>query len=547
MTLEQALEAARQQHSAGRLAEAEAIYRQILAARPDYPDALHLMGVLAFQVGRIGDGLELIGRAIAIDPKIPPYYCNLGQVLFAAGRFDDAIAACRKALELRPDYAEALNNLGTALQAKGQLADALAAYRRATEIRPDFSEAHHNLGTALLQNRQPEEALACERVALMLRPAYPDAYNGLGNALKARGELDSAAAAYRQALALRSPYVEAENNLGNALREMGRLDEAAQQYRRTITLKPDLASAHFNLAATLLLQGNFEQGWPEHEWRWGVGELIGYEQKFTQPMWDGGDLSGRTILLHAEQGFGDTIQFVRYAQLVKQRSGRVILAVPTELRRLMQGIAGVDQLIAHRDQRPDFDVHCPLLSLPLVMKTRLETIPAPIPYLRADRQLSSRWRQRLSGDDSVKVGLAWAGRPTHVHDHLRSIATALLSPLVEVPNATFVSLQKGRTDASLPILDWTAELHDFADTAALIDNLDLVISVDSAMAHLAGAMGKPVWMLLQFIPDWRWLLDRSDSPWYPTMRIFRQPKRADWGGPLAQVIEELRILVSKAG
>jgi hypothetical protein len=323
------------------------------------------------------------------------------------------------------------------------------------------------------------------------------------------------------------------------------LDAAAEAYRQAIEWRADFVSAKFNLALTQLLQGSFVEGFTGFEARWDLPDLAKTRQHFSQPQWDGSDLNGRTILLHAEQGIGDTIQFIRYAPLVAQRGGRVVFQCPEAMTRLFEGFPGIDRFVVRGRELPEFDLHCPLLSLPLAMKTTLETIPASVPYLSADAESVSRWRKRLPRD-SVNVGLAWAGRAEHSNDRLRSMALTDFAPLVDAPGVNFFSLQKGdaaeqlrSTPDGLAITDWTEQLQDLSDTAALIDALDLVITVDTSVAHLAGALGKPVWVLLPFAPDWRWMLDRSDSPWYPTMRLFRQPQARDWRSPVEQVAQAL--------
>jgi Tetratricopeptide repeat/Glycosyltransferase family 9 (heptosyltransferase) len=371
----------------------------------------------------------------------------------------------------------------------------------------------------------------------------PESFYNLGNSLADNRQLDEAVTAYRQAIALRPDYLQAVANLGNALTRLGRYHEAIEIYERAIAINPDHPFAHFNMATVLLTLGNFERGWAEHEWRIkAAGSPTDWHTKF--PRWTGDDLNGRRILLHSEQGRGDTIQFVRYIPLIAQRGGRVVLGCPPELGRLLRNVSGVKQLI-HGAPLPQFDVHCPLPSLPLVFQTTLLTIPSTVPYLTVDPTLSQRWRARLADDRRLKVGLAWAGSPTHGNDRNRSIMLMTLSPLLNIPGIRFFSLQVGaageparRLPASV-ITDFTNELTDFADTAALVEHLDLIISVDTAVAHLAGALGKAVWVLLPFVPDWRWMLDRDDSPWYPTMRLFRQARLGDWSVPMQRMTREL--------
>jgi tetratricopeptide (TPR) repeat protein len=348
---------------------------------------------------------------------------------------------------------------------------------------------------------------------------------------------------------LNPELVEAHLNLGVALMAKTDVVPAITSFRRAIDLRPDSAKAHYNLALALLSSGNFREGWTENEWRWLCKGFTTPLRRFTQPLWDGSPLHGRTILLHCEQGFGDSIQFIRYAPLVAERGGRVVLWAPPELLSLMRGVQGVET-VATAEPFPPFDVHCPLLSLPRALDTRLESIPANVPYLFADPVRTARWKDKVvASANGLKIGLAWAGRPTHTNDRNRSIGLKQLAPLAEITGVTFYSLQKGSSahhaagaPSGMNLIDLTDELHDFADTAALIENLDMVIAVDTSVAHLAGAMGKRVWVLLPFSADWRWLLNREDNPWYPTMRLFRQKQIGNWD---ATIIELARALKSQ--
>lgn len=518
-TTQQNFDAALQHHQAGRLGAAEQLYRQILAREPHHADALHLLGMTAAQVGRNDAAVELIEIA----------------------------------LKIKPNYPEALGNLGNALKNKGQLDEAIAAYRRAIALRPNYPEAWSNLGSALNGKGHHDEAIAAHRRAIALNPNTPVAHYNLGNVLKDKGQLDEAIAAYRQAIRLRANYPDAHFNLGAAMGDKGQLVEAIEEYRRAIALDPNYAEAHWNLALALLARGEFIEGFKEHQWRWDCPGLPG-RRNFAQPQWDGFPLEGRTILLHAEQGFGDTLQFIRYAPLVAARGATVIVGSVPELHRLLQRTRGVARWLASGEALPPFDAHCPLMSLPLAMGTTLETIPQSVPYVFADAQAVAVWREKLAGDtDQLKVGLAWAGSPAHANDRNRSLSLAALAPLGQVRGVSFYSLQKGdpahqakNPPPGLELIDRTEELQDFADTAALIANLDLVISVDSAVAHLAGAMGKPVWTLLPFTTDWRWLLEREDTPWYPSMRLFRQMGRGEWASVIERVVEALRSRIQDA-
>jgi Flp pilus assembly protein TadD len=463
------------------------------------------------------------------------------------GRHDEAIAACRQAIAVRPDYPEAHNNLGNALQALGRFEEAVAAYRTALELRPDYTKAASNFGGALQGAGKLDEAGAVLRDLLKTTPDFAEAHNNLGGVLIEQGKFDEAIASIRRALSLRTDYLDAWNNLGNALMKQGRPDEAIAALRGALALNPDQPLLRFGLGSLLLLKGDFSEGWREYEQRWRVPELGLQRFAFVQPRWAGEPLDGRRILLWSEQGFGDTIQFARYAPEIVKRGGRIVLGVQPDLERLMRSMEGVERLVTQA-QPEEFDAHLPLLSLPLVLGTTVETIPAAVPYLHADAALVQRWRERISQHaEALKVGVVWAGRPTHKNDRNRSMPLEKLKALQAIDGIWLLNLQKGETarraleapDAPT-LTDWTSELNDFAETAALIECLDLVITVDTSVVHLTGALGKPVWVLLPFMPDWRWLLGRDDSPWYPSARLFRQPFAGDWDSVIEAVVRALQ-------
>jgi tetratricopeptide (TPR) repeat protein len=551
-------------HQAGRLAEAEAIYRQILSVHPQHAGALHLLGVVALQVGRNDIAVELIEKAIAIGPALPDFHSNLGAVYRNLGRLEEAVAECRRALELDPKFADAYKNLAAALLVLARPAEAEEASRRAIAIRPSDVGSYNNLGLALRGQQRQGEAIDAYRRAIQIDPHYAEAFNSLGVAHADLDELEEATAAFRQAIALRGNYAEAWSNLAGALADSGLRDEAAAIYRRTLELRPGLPQIRYNYALLLLLRGDFQNGWPHFEIRWELDPMRLSNKYLHSRKWTGEPLQGQRLLVHAEQGLGDMLQFVRYVPLIASRGGQVIVECQPELRPLLESVEGISNIVARGEDTPKFDLHCPVMSLPLVFGTRLETIPCQNPHLRADASKVSWWMRRLEaipriqdenhgvGQRRIRVGLVWAGG-YHLHtpdgarmDRRRSLCLNQLAPLSGLPDVVFVSLQKENpaTQAQSPpegmhLLDWTEELHDFSDTAALIECLDLVISVDTAVAHLAGAMGKPVWLLNRFDTCWRWLLDREDSPWYPTMRLFRQPRFGDWPSVIRRVTDEL--------
>ena len=680
-TAAQMLNTAIAHHQSGRLVEAEALYRRILAADARNADALHLLGVIAHQVKRNDIAVDLIGKAISINGTVPAYYSNRGSALRALGRLEEALASYEAALRLRPDLAEACYNRGTVLQELGRLEEAVTAYDAALRIKPDYAEAHSNRGNALKAIGRFEEALISYDVALRIKPDYAEAHSNRGNALKALGRLEEALAAYEAALRIgpdlaeahsnrgaalrglgrleealasydaalqikpdyaeayynlgntlkdlnclekalaayeaalrlkpdyaqahsnrgvvlkalgrfeeavvsydvalrikpdyaeahsnrgvalqeldrleeslaayeaalriRPDYADAYYNRGNALRALGRLEEALAAYDTALRIDPDHAEAHTNRAAALLLASRLAEGWREYEWRW-LKKKLPHD---TFPRWQGEPADGRTLLVWWEQGLGDIIQFARYLPLLRQRGWRVIFEVPSLLARLLDGLADAT-VVAQGDPLPPFDLQCPLLSLPLGFGTTLETIPAAVPYVYAEPERRTFWRQRLP-KDGFRIGIVWQGNPGHSNDRHRSIPLKQFAPLSALSGVRLVGLQKNHgldQLAGLPegmtVQTLGAEYDEggFPDTAALIMELDLIVSADTSVAHLAGALGRPVWVALPMAPDWRWMLQRADSPWYPSMRLFRQPERGDWDSVFHEIARAARTV-----
>ncbi|TKC88831.1 tetratricopeptide repeat protein [Trinickia terrae] len=556
----------------GALAEAEELYREILAIRPKHFEALQLLGALSLQTGRLDDGIALLKKAASINGMHAPIHSNLAFALNARQQHKEALASANRALALMPDFADALNNRGTALGALDAPAEALASFDRALALKPGMPEAWNNRSCVLRDLDRPAEALTSCDQAIALRPNYAEAWSNRGNALSDLNRPQEAEQSYQRAIAAQQDLADAWNNLGLSLVDMNRHADALSSYGRALALKPDSVEGHWNRALCLLQMGRLDEGWQEYEWRWKRNRTKASQRPFKEPLWLGDEpLDGKTILLHAEQGLGDTLQFCRYAPLVARRGAKVVLEVQPELMRLLAPLEGVAQLVAQGQPLPAFDCHCPLLSLPLAFKTSLATIPGKAPYLFADPEAVGRWGSRVAsaaGVAALKVGLVWAGgnRP-HVpelrkNDARRSMALERLTPLLDVPNVQFFSLQKGPPASQLAalnerheasrridarrIVDLTEDLTDFADTAALVANLDLVISVDTSTAHLAGAIGKPVWILNRLDTCWRWMLGRDDSPWYPGVRLFRQPTLGDWDSVIASAREALAALATQA-
>ena len=573
-----AMTAAADLHDAGDLAGAEAAYRTLLAARPGDPAVTIALADVLADAERSADASHLYHLVIDAAPDAPESadaYDGLAAVLQDAGDVDRAVAASRRAVALRGDADDAYR-LGYTLEQMNRADDANAAYELAAAFRPGFAEAHAKVGTYLMRRNRPAEAaeryrtaadagptiaeihcnlaqarrlagdedgaLKSARKAIELKPDLAAAHNVLGSILQDRRRPAEALAAFQRAVSLKPDLVDAYNNIGGIMERIGRPVDAGMAYERAVAMAPTVPQFHANLGMNRLLRGDLTGGWAEFDYRRADRTNPASRTFDGHPLWDGGPLGGRTVLLTAEQGMGDTIQFLRYAPMVANRGGRVIVECHPPLVPLARTVAGVADVVPLADgvALPDFDVHCPLMTLPRVFNTRLDTIPASVPYVSADPAKVAEFAAKLPADGR-RVGLAWAGNPAFAHDRARSIAPARLSPLAAAA-VQWVSLQKSSATpppAELKLTDVTADLHDFADTAALIASLDLVVTVDTAVAHLAGAMGKPVWVLLPAVPDWRWMLGRPDSPWYPTARLFRQTEAGDWAGVVQSVVTAL--------
>ena len=564
-------------HQSGQLAAAAEVYARVLEAEPLHPDALHLLGVLRAQTGRAGEAVTLVAQAAALNPASAVYRGNLakaaradsavvglalvraGDALFDRSRPDAAAACYRAALAHRPGDPAAWGNLALALRDRGRAAEALAPMRRAAALDPADTQVAALLGGLHLMLRDAPAAEMVLRKALARQPGHAEGRVALADAVKSSGRFGAAADLYRKALAMQPAEMRGWFNLGVTLGDLGRHEEAVAPFRRAVRLAPDDATARSSLAHALLITGRYEEGWPAFEARFEGGVHI---PDRGRPWWRGEPLEGRTVLLYGEQGHGDALQFIRYAPMVARAGGRVVVECLPALVRLFARVEGVAE--AHPlGAAPDFDLICPLMNLPTLFGTTLATVPAAVPYLDATAAGEDRFAGLWpvgddgGGDGALTVGLVWAGDP-HVADprwsHAdtrRSIPLAGFAPLLEVPGLRLVSLQKGAAaaQASQPpfagrILDVMGQVADFADTAALVRRLDLVISVDTSVAHLAGGLGVPVWVLSRFDGCWRWLTDRDDSPWYPTARVFRQQRIGDWQPVLDRVAAELRALAA---
>jgi tetratricopeptide (TPR) repeat protein len=552
------------------MAEAAAAYRRVLALRPDIAEVHNNLGVILKNQGRLDQAVAEYQQALALKPDFVEAYNNLGNVLREQGKLDQAAARYQQAIALKPDYAEAHNNLGIILWQQDKLDQAVAHYQQALALKPDLAEAHNNLGNALRRQGKFDQALAGFEQAIALRPDYAEAQNNLGNVLLSLGKLDEAAARFEQVLALRPDHAEAHYSLGDTLLQQAKHEEALARFEQALALKPDYPDAIKNLGVTLmdqlkltearqaferlralrpdsidaylglascfLVEGDYERGWPAYEGRMRMAEL---GPLLNRPRWTGEPLAGRSLLLLTEQGLGDTLQFVRYARVLKERGARVILAAQAPLGRLLAPNPDLDELfiLGSASELPRSDFYLPLLSAPGALGTTTSTIPCEVPYLWADPELTAQWRAELAGIEGFKIGIVWQGARGCSADRWRSIPLADFAPLARLPGVRLISLQKGFgseqvATVDFPVLDLSGRLDEtagpFMDSAAVLSNLDLVVTVDTAIAHLAGALGAPVWVAVEFLPNWRWLLDRDDSPWYPTVRLFRQAASGGW-------------------
>ena len=536
------IDAALEDHQAGRLARAIALYEQALAQAPDDVQARANLALAFAQSGRHVDASLAFEQALALRPDDPALRQNLlvtslnaGVALLAQGSAAAAAAAFRRAVMAAPEHAPAHGSLGLALAQLGDLDGAIASLDAAIALTPDDARLHYNRANALRDQGRLEAARDAYRATLARQPNFAEALFQLGNLERVLSAPAAALTVFETAVAMMPDSVLAQLGLGGALHDLGRLEEAIAAFQRAQALDPENAEAHRSEALSLLLQGDFARGWEKLEWRWRAEDVV--LRRLDEKPWRGEPLAGRTILLYAEQGLGDTVQFARFAPQVAARGGRVIVQAQRPLLGLLRSLEGVAELVGVRQASPAFDVQAPLLSLPWLLGIRLETLPAAAPYLAAEPARVARWREIVGTGSHPTIGLVWAGNPRHGRDRVRSLPPERLLPLLD-HDARWFSLQVGASADGLPadrVTDLAPRLTDFDETAAAVTALDLVITVDTAVAHLAGALGRPVWLLLPFSPDFRWLLGRDDSPWYPTMRLFRQPAPGDWQSVVAAV------------
>jgi len=540
------LRTAAQRYQAGQWQQAVELYQELLALHPDHAEACTGRGNALRELKRHDAALQDYDRAIRLQPDYAEAHFNKAIALQELGRFDEAQQSYGQAIRYRPDYASAYYNRGLILQALGRFEEAQQSYEQAIRYRADFALAWNNRGNALQELGRFNEALQNYEQAIRLQPDYAEAHNNKGAVLEKLERFDEALQSYDEAIRLQPDYAEAHFNKAIALQEFGRFDEAQQSYAQAIRLRPDYADAYLNMSILKLRMGDFEAGWKLYEWRWRGDAQKGLQRIYPQPLWLGEEpIAGKTIFVYAEQGLGDAIQMCRYLPMIEKLGARIIFETPASLIPLLSTLDCDCTLVERGQQPPPFDVYCPIMSLPLAFKTTLQSIPSEVPYLHADPHKRATWKQRLGEKGRLRAGLVWSGSTIHTNDRNRSVSLGVFNSLLELP-VEFHSLQKEYREQDSILLgglaklkDHQQELADFADTAALISEMDLVISVDTSVAHLAGALGKEVWILLPFTADYRWLLDRMDSPWYPTATLFRQPARGDWVGVIDQVRERL--------
>ena len=535
-------------HGSNNFEKATACYEKALKLQPDLVVAHYNLGNTLLDQKRFANAISSYQNTLALKPDYPEAHYNMGIAFFEQGRYDEARSCYQRAIKLNSNLIEAHYNLGIIFQEQGALDQAIACYKKALKLKPDFAEAYNNMGNAFKEQNDSQQAILCYQNAILARPDYADAGYNLGRTLHEQNKFDRAITCYQNALKIRPDYFKACNNLAKAFQDTGDIGNAIRWYRKALELKPDYAGAHFNLATASLLVGNFAEGWQEYEWRFKRPQWKKtYPYRFDTPRWSGESFTGKRLYVHSEQGLGDILQFVRYLPMVKVRGGTVIFETIKPLVKLLQNFDGVDELVevADRDHVDPIDYYVPLLSLPGIFQSKPDTIPATVPYLFADDNKVRQWKARLS-ENGFKVGIVWAGTIT---DPERSLPLAWFTPISQIPGLHLYGLQKGISAEQIEveglpdgmtITNFGQEFDDFSDTAAVIKNLDLVISIDTSVAHLAGGMGKPVWLLLPYVPDWRWLLNREDSPWYPTMRLFRQEKFGEWESVIRRITAELR-------
>jgi hypothetical protein len=551
MTAARTIESALELHRVGRVLEACLIYSDLLKADPEQVVALQGLATAHAQQGDFVAAVELYDRVLRLEPDYAKAHANRGNVLRCLARLNESLESFDCAIQIQSSYAEAHNNRGIALRDMKRLDDALASHERAIELKPDYANAWINRGIVLRELGRYKEALSSYDRVIELRPEDAQAFNYQGMVFHRLERYEEAVACYTRAIELRPTYSEALFHCSLSLRELLRVAEAIESCDRAIQIKPEYAEAWWNRAELLILRGDYPRGWREFDWRWRSVEYGKVLRELGRPLWNGTEnIAGKTLLVSRDGGFGDTLQFCRYARLAIERGAEVILEVQVGLVRLLQSSLASVQVTAHGQELPAFDFSCPMMNLLGAFALPLDQIPVHIPYLRAPLECVEKWTRRLGPKTRPRIGVVWSGSTVHSNDHRRSMMLEQMSGILAL-DAEFHCLQKVVRDRdrdaieSLPIQTWESELSDFADTAGLAMAMDLVISADTSVAHLVGALGRPVWVLLPYVPDMRWLLDRDDSPWYPqVMRLFRQDESRHWTGVMERVQHQLRQFIA---
>ena len=548
--LQQAIEA----FQCGNFDSANLLLKRVLQVDSKNLPALHVLGLIKASQAHYREAADFLGRAARINPNDASIQYNLAKSLSDSGSDKEALVHHKKAVTLAPNNPEAWVNYGKTASNLGRYKDALVFYSHALSLKSDYAEAALNKGATLKELKRYEEAINFAGEALAINPNLAEAWSNKGVALKELKRFDEAIAHYDKALSLNPDYHEAWTNKGVTLHELKRFDEAIAHYDKALSLNPDYHEASLNKSLSLLLQGDFENGLPLYESRWDIKELAKVVEKksFEAPTWLGAQsLEGKSILLYGEQGLGDCIQFSRYAKLVSNLGAKVILETPEPLANLMQNLAGVSQLVIKGEDFPPFDYQCPLLSLPLALGTSISNIPMGDPYLTSHPNKVAEWSLALGEKSKKRIGLAWSSLSGFTDDSKRSLRLSDFVSALPVEGFEYICLQKGLKECDRDFFESYKhirfvgdQLRDFADTAALIDSLDLVISTCTSVPHLSGALGKETWVLLSHVPDWRWFLDRADSPWYASIKLYRQSRIGDWAVPLQSIREDLLKLIS---
>lgn len=535
-------------HQTGKILKAIAIYEKILSSAPEHCYALYLVGTGYYQVGKLNNAIQKLNSAIKICPNYAEAYANRGIVFAGLNQYEQALDSYEQALKINPNLTEALINRGNVLKTLGKFDDAISSYNMAIELNPNAAYAYSNKGNVLIELNRLEDALSEYDNAIRVNPKYAEAFSNKGNALKDLNRLEEALDSYDQALRFNPNLTEAYINRGTVLKDLNLLTDALQSYDKAIRITPNSAIAHLNKAYALILLGNYQTGWALFEWRRLKEDTKSKYRDYPNPLYPDTECQdGSQLFIYPEQGLGDTIQFCRYVKQLAKLGFNVTFEVQPSLHSLISSLDPRINLISTGDSIPNFDYQTPLMSLPWIFNTTVDTIPAEPAYLSISNLKQQEWSERLGQKTKKRIGIVWSGSKTHKNDHNRSIQLADLIPIF-TPDVEWHSLQKEYRDYDLELLDVHTEIHqhqqhlnDFTDTGALINEMDLIISVDTSVAHLAGALGKTLWLLLPFMPDYRWMLDREDSPWYPTAKLYRQDESRNWKCVIERVYSNIKF------